>query len=46
MFECGIRIDDIMCDDIIFKDLHLAIMAGIDDIICDNLTYVDLNPDV
>ena len=35
-----------MCDDIKFKNLHLACMAGLDDITCDNLTYDDPNPDV
>ena len=44
--ECGIGIHDIMCDDIIFEDLHLAGMAGMDDITCDDLTFDDLNPDV
>ena len=34
------RIDDIMCDDITFDDLHLASVARIDDITCD-----DLNPE-
>ena len=37
------RIDDIMCDDITFEDLHLANVAGMDDITCDDLTYNDLN---
>ena len=34
------RIDDIMCDDITFDDLHLASVTRIDDITCD-----DLNPE-
>ena len=37
------RIDDIVCNDITCKDLHLASMAGMDDITCDDLTYDDLN---
>ena len=42
---CAIRgwIDDIMCDDITYEDLHLASVAGMDDITCDDLTYNDLN---
>ena len=39
------RIDDIMCDDITFEDLHLACVAGMDPIICDDLTCDDLNPE-
>ena len=46
MRECGIGIDDIMRDDIICEDLHLASMAGMDNIICDDLIFYDLNPDV
>ena len=38
-------IDDIMCDDITFEDLHLASADGMDDITCDDLTYDDLNPE-
>ena len=38
-------IDDIICDDIICEQLHLASVAGMDDILCDNLTYDDLNPE-
>ena len=45
MRECGLGIDDIMCDDIIYEDLHLASMAGMDDITCDDLPSDDLNPD-
>ena len=41
MWDCGIGIDDITCE-----DLHLASAAGMDDIICDNRTYDDPNPDV
>ena len=37
------QIDDIMCDDITFKDLHLVSVAWMDDIPCDDLTYDDLN---
>ena len=37
------RIDDIMCDDIKYEDLHLASVAGMDAIACDDLTYDDLN---
>ena len=33
-----IGIDDIMCYDITYKDLHLASMAGMDDITCDDQT--------
>ena len=39
------RIDYIMCDDITFKDLHLASVAGMDDITCDDLTDDVLNPE-
>ena len=39
------RIDDIMCDDITYKDLHLARVTAMDDITCDELTYDDLNPE-
>ena len=39
MRDYGIGIDDIMCDDITYDDLHLASVAGMDD-----LTYNDLNP--
>ena len=46
MSECGIGMDDIMCDDIICEGLNLARMAGMDDITCDDLIYDDLNPDV
>ena len=38
------QIDNIMCDDIICEDLHLASVAGMVDITCDDLTYDDLNP--
>ena len=46
MSECGIGLEDIICDDIICEDLHLASMAGMDDITCDDITFYDLNPDV
>ena len=36
----GIGINDIMCDDITYGDLHLANVVGMDDITCD-----DLNPE-
>ena len=39
------RIDDIMCENIICEDLHLASVPGMDDITCDNLTYDDQNPE-
>ena len=39
------RIDDIMLDDIICKDLHLASVSGMGDITCDDLRYDDLNPE-
>ena len=45
MFNFCIGIDDIMCDDITYDDLHLASIAGMDDIIRDDLTYDDLNPE-
>ena len=38
--------DDIMCDYITCKDLHLVSMVGMDDIKCGDLIYDDLNPDV
>ena len=44
VWDYGIGIDDIMCDDITCEDLHLASVAGMDDITCDDLTYDDLNP--
>ena len=44
--ECGIGIDDIMCDDITCEDPRLLSMVGMDNITCDNLTYDDLSPDV
>ena len=37
------RIDDIMCDDITYEDLHLAKVTTMDEITCDELTYDDLN---
>ena len=46
MRECGLGIDDIMCDYIKYEDLHLAILAGMSDITCDDLTFDDLNLDV
>ena len=46
MWECGIGIVDIMCDDITCEDLHLVSKTGMDDITCDDLTYDDLSPDV
>ena len=39
------RIDDIMCDNIICEELHLASVAGRYDIICDDLTYNNRNPE-
>ena len=39
------RIDDILCDDIICIDLHLARVAGMDAIPCDDLIYDNLNPE-
>ena len=41
--DCGIGIDDIMCDDITCEDLYLASVAGIVDITCNDLTYDDLD---
>ena len=46
MRECGLGIDDIMCDKITYEDLHLASLGGLDDITCDDLTYDDLKLDV
>ena len=46
MWECGIGIDDIMCDDITCEDVHLVSMTGIDDVTCDDLTYDCRNQDV
>ena len=43
MWECGIGIEDIMCDAITCEDLRLASMVGMDDITCDDVTYDDLN---
>ena len=43
MLDYGIGIDDIMCDDITYGDLHLARVAKMDDITCDDLTHDDLN---
>ena len=45
MCDIMLRIDDIMCDDITYEDLHLASVAGMDDITCDDLTSGDLNPE-
>ena len=36
------RIDDIMCDDITYEDLHLASVAGMGNIPCDDLIYDDI----
>ena len=46
MRECGLGIDDIMCDDIKYEDLHLESLARMDDITCDDITYDDRPPDV
>ena len=40
MWDYGTRIDDIMCDDITYDDLHLASVAGMD-----YITYDDINPE-
>ena len=40
-----VRIDDIMCDDKTYENLHLASVAGMGGIRCDDLTYDDLNPE-
>ena len=45
MCEIMGRIEDILCDDIIYEDLHHASVAGMDAIPCDDLTYDDLNPE-
>ena len=39
------RIDDIMCDKIKRKYLHLVSVSGMDDIPYDDLTDDDLNPE-
>ena len=46
VWECGIGIYDIMCDDITCEDLHLASITGLYDLTCDVQMYNDLNPDV
>ena len=46
MSECGIGMDDIICDCITCEDLHLSSVARMDDITCDDLTYDVLNPSV
>ena len=43
MCDCGIGIDDIMCDELTYGDLHLASLGGMADITCDDITYDDLN---
>ena len=37
MWECGIGIDDIMCDYLTCEDLHLTSVVRMDDIISDDL---------
>ena len=37
-WECGIGIDDIMCDDITCEYLYLTSKAGMDYIKCEDLT--------
>ena len=46
VWKCCIGIDDIMCDDITYEDLHLASMPRMDYITCGDRNYDDLNPDV
>ena len=46
MWECGIGFDEIMCDGIIFEDLHFPSIARMDYITCDDWTYDDINLDV
>ena len=46
MRECGLGIDDIICDDIKYEDLHLANLAGMDDITCDDIIFDNRHPDV
>ena len=46
MSECGLRINDILCDNTTYEELHLSSLAMVDDIVCDHLTYDDLNPDM
>ena len=41
MCDCGIWINDVMCDNITYEDLHLANVAGMGYIISDDLTYDD-----
>ena len=43
MWDYGIEIDHIMCDDITCDDLQLASVAGMDEITCDDLTYNEIN---
>ena len=38
MWDYGIGINDIMCDDITCDDLHFTSMAGMDDITCEDIT--------
>ena len=45
MTEIMGQIDDIMCDDKTYEDIHLASVAGMDDITCDDLTYYYPNPE-
>ena len=39
------RIDDIMCDDTTYEDLHPASVVRLDDIPFDDLIYDELNPE-
>ena len=43
MWDYGIGIDDIMCDDITCADSHLARVAGMYDKTWNELTYDDQN---
>ena len=45
MLDCVLRIADIICDDKIYEDLHLASVAVMDDITCNDLTYDDISPE-
>ena len=39
------RIDDIICDDITYEDIHLRSVDGMDGITYNDPTYDDLNPE-
>ena len=45
VWDFGIGIEDIMCDDITCEDLHLPSVTGMYDITCEYQTFDDLNPE-